>query len=114
MALQLEQAIHRTDAGRARQVCGALRDLYQQQGPGVTSFLHAADPASGILFTNLSRLPLGMLDWGAGPPRDFALLTKAANAHVLTARDGALQLMSSAATCSRACSVPPMPRPAKA
>jgi hypothetical protein len=90
VAQQIHAAVRRTDRSTAQRVLAALRSLLRDEGLGVTTFLRPADPAEGILVTNLSRIPLANLDCGVGCPLDFAICTRAPNAVVLTRKEGAL------------------------
>jgi len=61
----------------------------QQHGLKVLEENHVMHPRSGILITNLSRLPVHELEFDAGPPIDFDILTPALRgAVVLPAEDG--------------------------
>lgn len=97
VARQLYQSVQRSDRATAQRALSTLRALLLREGPGVAAFLHPADPAQGILVTDLSRLPLTSLDLGVGPPLDFAIVTRAPNAVVVTASSGALYQTTCAA-----------------
>jgi len=60
------------DAGLNALVC--LREEF-----GVASFenVHVAHPENGLLVTNLSRLPVNQIEFGAGPPVKYEILTPA-------------------------------------
>ena len=61
----------------------------QQEGLAVLEKNHVMHPRSGILITNLSRLPINELEFDAGPPTGFDILTPAVRgAVVLPAEDG--------------------------
>lgn len=90
VATQIYQSVQHTNRATAQRVVSALQSLFLREGPGVASFLHVADPATGILVTNLSRLPVAKLDCGVGPPLDFAIVTRAPNTIVVTRKDGEL------------------------
>jgi hypothetical protein len=60
-----------------------------QEGLAVLEQNHVIHPRSGILITNLSRLPVQEIEFDAGPPIAFDILTPAARgAVVLPAEDG--------------------------
>ncbi len=76
-------------------VVGSLKCLEQirlSQGISALSRFHVADPHSGFLFTNLSRLPLLDIDFGVGPPVDFRILTPARRAAVILPLVGGLRV----------------------
>lgn len=97
VARQIYHAVQQSDRSAALRALSALRALFLREGPGAADFLHPADPAQGILVTDLSRLPLTMLDLGVGPPLDLAVVTRAPNAVVVTSRGGALYQTTCAA-----------------
>jgi hypothetical protein len=56
------------DARGARDSLECLAGLLRERGGHVLGELHTVDPRAGLLVTNVSRLPFGTLDFGAGPP----------------------------------------------
>jgi hypothetical protein len=73
-------------------VAAALEDLeILKRGGGVEAMeaVHVVHPRSGLLVTNLSRLPLNQLEFGAGAPVGVHILTPAERgAVILPADDG--------------------------
>ena len=68
---------------------GTLEAMLMQQGLTVLEENHVIHPRSGILITNLSRLPVQQIEFDAGPPVAFDILTPAVRgAVVLPAQDG--------------------------
>lgn len=66
-----------------------LSELTSQKGVSVNENLHVASPQDGLLVTNLSRLPVNQIEFGAGPPISYEILTPAnRGAVVLPAEDG--------------------------
>jgi hypothetical protein len=57
----------------ARDSLACLEQLLREQGPQVVRELHLAHPHQGVLVTNISRLPFGIIDFGQGPA-DWARL----------------------------------------
>jgi hypothetical protein len=84
----------RKAVGRARQeyVAGSLQTLERlrrQRGLGVMEEIHVVPPRHGLLVTNISRLPMQSLDFGAGTPTAFrALSSSQRGAAILPAEDG--------------------------
>lgn len=69
LAARVADAVRRVlDAGGARESLEGLTRLLRERGGQVLSELHTVDPRAGLLVTNVSRLPLGTLDFGGGPP----------------------------------------------
>lgn len=71
LALTIRRAVGAVTEERVSASMSTLAALREQQGPGVLDEIHLTHPARGLLVTNLSRLPLQELDFGAGPPRSF-------------------------------------------
>jgi hypothetical protein len=84
----------REAVGRVRQeyVSGSLQTLERlrrQRGPAVMEEIHVVPPRHGMLVTNISRLPMQSLDFGAGIPTAFRALTSTQRgAAILPAKDG--------------------------
>jgi len=55
----------------------ALSSLRKEYGVSVFEKIHVADPENGLLVTNLSRLPVDQIEFGAGPPVKYEILTPA-------------------------------------
>ena len=67
----------------------ALGALTKNNGVSINEKIHVCDPESGLLVTNLSRLPVKDIDFNAGPPVKYEILTPAnRGAVVLPAHDG--------------------------
>lgn len=71
---------------RALNTLAALRNL---KGIEENEKIHVAKPEDGLLVTNLSRLPVNQIEFGAGPPVSYEILTPAnRGAVVLPDADG--------------------------
>jgi len=74
LAARVQQATRSVfDGQAARDSLACLEQLLREQGPQVVRELHLADPRQGVLVTNISRLPFGIIDFGQGPA-DWARL----------------------------------------
>ena len=72
-----------------RTALGTLEAMRLQEGLAVLEHNLVIHPRSGILITNLSRLPVQEFEFDAGPPIAFDILTPAVRgAVVLPADDG--------------------------
>lgn len=60
-----------------------LEQIRLTQGLDSLTRFHVANPHTGFLFTNLSRLPLLDIDFGVGAPVDFRILTPARRTAVI-------------------------------
>jgi shikimate O-hydroxycinnamoyltransferase len=66
-----------------------LDHLQKQSGPGINEYIHVAHPGYGMLVTNLSRLPVPEVEFNAGPPVSYEILTPAQRgAVILPSKDG--------------------------
>ncbi|PZD73774.1 hypothetical protein C1752_01540 [Acaryochloris thomasi RCC1774] len=74
-----------TDIEQALASLEAYRETY---GMEKMSHLHVSDPTAGLLVTNLSRIPLGELDFGKGQPISLVPLVPAARVALLLPNDG--------------------------
>jgi shikimate O-hydroxycinnamoyltransferase len=54
----------------------ALSSLKEQQGRQIFEQIHVMHPRSGLLVTNLSRLPVQEIEFDAGPPVHYDILTQ--------------------------------------
>lgn len=89
LALRVRRAVDAVDEARALGSLELLERLRRQEGDGVFERVHVVHPRSGLLVTNLSRLPAREVEFDAGPPVAFDILTPAQRcAVVLPAVDG--------------------------
>ncbi|UCC71287.1 MAG: hypothetical protein JSV86_12945 [Gemmatimonadota bacterium] len=89
LASMIRSAVAAVDAGYMQKSLATLEALRAQQGLSVVEENHVIHPRSGILITNLSRLPVQEIVFDAGPPVAFDILTPAQRgAVVLPAEDG--------------------------
>jgi len=66
-----------------------LYNLTQKEGFSINERIHVCDPKNGLLVTNLSRLPVKDIEFNAGPPVKYEILTPAnRGAVILPGRDG--------------------------
>lgn len=89
LALRVRRAVDAVDEARALGSLELLDRLRRQEGEGVFERVHVVHPRCGLLVTNLSRLPAREVEFDAGPPVAFDILTPAERcAVVLPAADG--------------------------
>ena len=89
LALLVREAVSRV---RQEYVSGSLQTLERlrrQRGLAVMEEIHVVPPQHGMLVTNISRLPMQSLDFGAGLPTAFRALSSSQRAAaILPAEDG--------------------------
>ena len=89
LASIIRTAVASINENYMRNALGTLEAMRLQEGLAVLEENHVIHPQSGILITNLSRLPVQEIEFDAGPPISFDILTPAVRgAVVLPATDG--------------------------
>jgi shikimate O-hydroxycinnamoyltransferase len=89
LALNVRSAIASIDPDYTIRALHTLERLRLQEGLSALEEVHVIHPRSGLLVTNLSRLPVNEIAFDAGPPTGFAILTPTERgAVVLPADDG--------------------------
>jgi len=89
LALRVRSAVARVDPERVKGSLALIDRLRRQEGLAVLERCHVVHPRAGLLVTNLSRLPVREVEFDAGPPIAFDILTPAERcAVVLPAADG--------------------------
>jgi shikimate O-hydroxycinnamoyltransferase len=89
LALLVREAVTRVRQDYVSSSLQTLEGLRRQRGLTVTEEIHVIPPQHGILVTNVSRLPMRGLDFGAGVPTAFRALSSSQRAAaILPAKDG--------------------------
>lgn len=83
VAEQIGSTVRGLDEKKVIDSLSALEALRNELGLSSMTRFHVANPQLGFLMTNLSRLPLLDLDFGAGTPHDFRILTPAKRTAVI-------------------------------
>lgn len=89
MALSIRESVSRIQVAESVASIAILERFLQVRGPAAFQQIHVADPLGGMLITNLSRVPLDAIDFGAGRPVALRSATPAPRVGmVLPAEDG--------------------------
>jgi shikimate O-hydroxycinnamoyltransferase len=89
LASIIRSAVAAVDEAYMRNALSTLEAMRRQEGLAVLEQNHVIHPRSGILITNLSRLPVQEIEFDAGAPVAFDILTPAQRgAVVLPGDDG--------------------------
>jgi shikimate O-hydroxycinnamoyltransferase len=89
LALLVRQAVARVKQEYVSGALETLERLRQQRGLAAMEEIHVRHPQHGMVVTNISRLPIQSLDFGAGIPTAFQALASAERgAAILPAEDG--------------------------
>jgi hypothetical protein len=89
LALLVREAVSQVRGDYVSGSLQTLERLRRQRGLAVVEELHVVPPRHGMLVTNVSRLPMRSLDFGAGIPTGFRALSSAQRAAaILPAEEG--------------------------
>lgn len=91
LALAIRKAVGAVDEARVSASMATLAGLREQHGSGALDEVHLTHPERGLLVTNLSRMPLQELDFGAGPARSFEAGVQLPRCAVLCASPGGVE-----------------------
>lgn len=83
VAVNVRRAVRAIDRTAAEKSLIVLESWRKQHGLSSMEKLHVVHPTAGLLITNLSRLPLQALDFGAGAPYDARIVTPAVRTGVV-------------------------------
>jgi hypothetical protein len=92
LASIVRSGVASVDEAYMRNALSTLEAQRQQEGLAVLEKNHVMHPRSGILITNLSRLPVQDLEFDAGPPIAFEILTPAVRGAVVLPADGGVDI----------------------
>ena len=86
---RVRDRVRSVDLDYVRDSCLCLEELRRARGREVSEELAVVHPTEGLLVTNLSRIPLKELDFGAGVPTQIRFSTSIpGTAVILPAEDG--------------------------
>jgi shikimate O-hydroxycinnamoyltransferase len=88
----IRAAVASVDETYMRNALSTLGAMRLQEGLAVLEENHVIHPRSGILITNLSRLPIQEIEFDAGPPVGFDILTPAVRGAVVLPADGGVDI----------------------
>ena len=76
LALMIRSNVKKVDQESVNRSVETLTALRSQQKRKVFENIHVMHPHTGLLVTNLSRLPVPEITFNAGPPVDYSILTQ--------------------------------------
>jgi shikimate O-hydroxycinnamoyltransferase len=76
LALRIRTNVKKVDRKRIETNLSCLTTLRNQRSVDIFENIHVMHPDSGLLVTNLSRLPVPEIEFNAGPPSDYSILTQ--------------------------------------
>ncbi len=92
LARAVHDAVAAVDETRTRQALGTIDALRRRHGLGVLERLHVVHPRTGLLVTNLSRLPVREIVFDAGPPFGFEMPAPAERCAVILPAESGLDV----------------------
>jgi hypothetical protein len=92
LARAVRDAVAAVDDARTRRSLGTIDALRRRHGLGVLERLHVVHPRTGLLVTNLSRLPVREIVFDAGPPVGFEMPAPAERCAVILPAEGGLDV----------------------
>jgi len=89
LAVLAKSAVGRMKSEYIANSMNALENIRRQKGLAAMEEIHLRHPQRGIIVTNLTRMPIQDIDFGFGPPADFAAFVDVLrSAAVLPASNG--------------------------
>ncbi len=92
LAALVRATVDKVTEDYARTAYDVFAAIRQREGLAAMGEFHVSDQQSGILVTNLSRVPLESVDFGAGAPFSFATVADAPRAAVVLPAEGGVQI----------------------
>jgi hypothetical protein len=92
LALLVREAVTRVRQDYVSGSLQTLERLRRQRGLAVLEEIHVVPPQHGILVTNVSRLPMQSLDFGAGIPTAFRALSSTQRAAAILPADDGMEI----------------------
>jgi len=89
LAIMVRKSIVAVNEQYIRDGLSTLKGINQREGVQINEHIHVTHPENGLLVTNLSRLPVKDIEFNAGPPVKYEILTPAnRGAVILPGQDG--------------------------
>ena len=89
LAIMVRKSIGSVNPQYIHEGLRTLRGITMKEGVQINEYIHVTHPTSGLLVTNLSRLPVKDIEFNAGPPMSYEILTPAnRGAVILPGHDG--------------------------
>jgi len=92
IALKIRSNVKKISDDRINENLSTLTDLRFQQKVGIFENVHVMHPRSGLLVTNLSRLPVPEIEFNAGQPCNYSILTQTVRGAVILPHQNGLEV----------------------
>jgi shikimate O-hydroxycinnamoyltransferase len=83
LAIRIRTNVKNVVKDRINTNISCLTTLRYQQNINIFENIHVMHPESGLLVTNLSKLPVPEIEFNAGPPSDYSILTQSVRGAVI-------------------------------
>jgi hypothetical protein len=93
LALRVNGAVRKVNNDFASRSMRTLAQLRGQQGLAVMEHVHLKHPAHGLIVTNLTRMPIRDLDFGAGAPADFSFHSDVSGSAALLPAENGIEVV---------------------
>jgi hypothetical protein len=93
LALRVNGAVHKVNNDFASRSMRTLAQFRGQQGLAVMEHVHLKHPAHGLIVTNLTRMPIRDLDFGAGAPADFSFHSDVSGSAALLPAENGIEVV---------------------
>lgn len=92
LALKIRSNVKRVNEMRVNENINTLTALRFQQNLNIFGRIHVMHPESGLLVTNLSRLPVPEIEFNAGQPSNYSILTQTVRGAVVLPHPNGLEV----------------------
>jgi len=93
LALHVNGAVHKVNNDFASRSMRTLAQFRGQQGLAAMDHVHLKHPAHGLIVTNLTRMPIQDLDFGAGAPADFSFHSDVSGSAALLPAENGIEVV---------------------
>ena len=93
LAHAVRNAVRRYNNDAVTGALNTLNDFRRQNGPDAFEKIHLRHPDRGTIITNLTRMPIRDMDFGAGAPADFLAHVDVTNGMALLPADRGVEAM---------------------
>jgi hypothetical protein len=93
LALRVKEAVHRVRGPYVSASMATLDGLRRRHGLASLARVHLRHPRHGLIVTNLTRMPMGDVDFGSGPPRAFSTYVEVRGGAAILPAEGGVQVL---------------------
>jgi len=94
LAILVRSAVSGITAASVAASLRTLEDLRVQEGLAALERVHLRHPCRGMIVTNLTRMPIGDIDFGSGPPSDFLAYAEVRGSAAVFPAEGGVEILA--------------------